>query len=76
MIWLGVNFGMVLREVGRNCQDFGAGFGGKEGDCEVRLVRRWYVEGFNGWVGVFVNRKYRTSRAAFGVFVVEGWVVN
>ena len=33
-----------------------------------------YVE--NGCVGVFVNRKYGTSRAAFGVFVVKGWIVN
>ncbi len=76
MIRLGVFFCLVLREVGRNGQDFRAGFGSKEGDCKVRLVRWWYVEGPNGWVGVFVNSKYGTSRAAFGVFVVEGWVLN
>ena len=66
----------MLREIGCNCQDFGAGFGGKEGDCKVRLVRWLYVEGLNDWVNVFVNRKYGTSRAAFGVFVVEGWLLN
>ena len=52
LICLGVNFGLVLREVGSIRQDFGAGFGGKEGDCEVRLVQWYYVEGLNGWVGV------------------------
>ncbi len=75
MIYLRVKFGLVLREVGRNCQDFGAGFGGKEGDREVRLVLWRYVEGLNGWVGVFANREYGASRATFGVFVVERWVV-
>ena len=38
VVCLGVNFGLVLREVGRNCQDVGSGFGGEEGDCEVGLV--------------------------------------
>ena len=66
----------MLREVGRNCQYFGAGFGSKEGDCEVRLVRWWYVEGLNGRVGFFMYCKYGTSRAAFSVLVVEGWDVH
>jgi hypothetical protein len=73
---LGVQFGLVLKEVGRNDQEFRACFGSEEGDCKVRFVLWRYVEGLNGWVGVFVNRKYGTSRAALGVFVVEGWVVN
>ena len=35
----------------------------------------WYVDGLNGWVGIFMYSEYSASRAAFGVFVVEGWVV-
>ena len=29
----------------------------------------------NGWVGVLAFREYGASGAAFGVFVVEIWVV-
>ena len=66
----------MLREVGCNCTHFRAGFGSKEGDCEVRLARWWYVEGLNGIVGIFMHYEYGTPRAAFSVLVVEGWVVN
>ncbi len=65
----------MLREVCRNCQYCGAGFGDKEGDSEVWLVLRWYVEGLDGWVCIFVNREDGASGAAFGEFVVEWWVV-
>ena len=66
----------MLREVGRNCQDVGAGFGSKEGNCELRLIRGWYVEGVYGRVGVFVYCEYGAPRAAVSVLVVEGRVVD
>ena len=75
MIFLVVNFGLVLREVDCNYKDVGAGFAGEEGDREIRLVLWWDVNGLNSWVGVLVNREYGASRAAFGLFVVERWVV-
>ncbi len=71
MICLAVGFVLVLREIGRNCQCCGAGFGGKEGDSEVWLVLRRYVKGLDGWVCIFVNREDGASRAAFGEFVAE-----
>ena len=71
MVCLAVGFVLVLWEVGRNRQDCGAGFGGEEGDGEVWLVLRRYVEGLDGWVCIFVNREYGAARAAFGEFIVE-----
>ena len=61
MVCLGVFTGLVLREVGRNCQDAGSGFGGEEGDCEIGLVLWWDVYGFNSLVGVLVYREYGAS---------------
>ena len=71
LICLAVGFVLVLREVGRNCQYCGAGFGSEEGDSEVWLVLRRYVEGFYGCVCISVNREYGAARAAFGEFIVE-----
>ena len=71
MICLAVEFVLVLREVGRNCQDCGAGFGGEEGDGEVWLVLLWYAKGLYGLVSVFVDCKYGAARAAFCDFIVE-----
>ena len=64
-----------MREVGRNRQDSGAGFGGKEGDGEVWLVLRRDVEGLDVWVCIFVNREDGAAGAAFGEFIVECWIV-
>jgi len=50
LVCLGFYFELMLREVGRNCQDFRAGFDSEEGNCEVRLIRGWYVEGLFGMV--------------------------
>ena len=47
-----------------------------EGDGQVRLVLCWYVEGLDGWVGLFIYRWYGASRAALGELVIEGWVVD
>ena len=47
-------FGLMLREVGRNYQDFGAGSGCEEGDSEILLVWGRYVKGLYGWVSRFV----------------------
>ena len=71
MVYLAFGFVLVLREVGCNRQDCGAGFGGEEGDGEVWLVLRRYVEKLDGWVCVFVNCEYGAARAAFGEFIVE-----
>ena len=38
MVCLGVLFGLVLWEVGGDCQYIGAGFGGEEGDRKVGLA--------------------------------------
>ncbi len=75
MVCLGVISGLVLREVGRNRQYVGAGFGGDEGNREVRLVLRWDVDGFNSRVGVLVNREYGASGAELCLFVVVRGVV-
>ena len=72
---MGINFGLVLRGVGRNYHDVGAGFGGEKGDREIRLVLWWDVNGLNSWVGVLADREYGASKAAFGLFVVERWIV-
>ena len=50
MVCLAVGF--VLWEVGRNCKDCGAGFGGEEGDGVVWLVLLWFAEGLDGCVCV------------------------
>ncbi len=75
LVCLVVYLGLVLREVGCNSQDFRADFGSKKSDCKVRLVMWWYVDGLNGWVGILIYREYSASREAFGVFVVEGWII-
>ncbi len=75
LVCLVVYLGLVLREVGCYSQDFRAGFGGKKGDRKVRLVLWWYVDGLDGWVGFLMCSEYSASRAAFSMFVVEGWVV-
>ena len=72
-VCLGVGF--VLREVGRNCQDGGAGFRGEEGDGEVWLVLLWNAKWLDGLISVFVDCEYGAARAAFGEFIVERWVV-
>ncbi len=66
----------MLRKIGCNSQDFRAGFGSKKINSNVRLVLWWYVDGRDSWVGIFMYSEYSASRAAFGVFVVEGWAVN
>ena len=66
----------MLWEVGRNCQDFGAGFGSEEGDGEIRLTWGRYVEGLYGWVSGFVYCEDSALGAALGVLVVEGRVVD
>ncbi len=70
LVCLVVYLGLVLRKVGCNSQDFRAGFRSKKSNCKVRLVLWWYVDGLNGWVGIFMHSEYSASRAAFGVFVV------
>ena len=71
LIRLAVGFVLVLREVGRDRQDCGAGFGGEEGDSEVWLVFRRYVKGLDDRICIFVNREDGAARGAFGEFVVE-----
>ena len=71
MVCLAVGFVLVLRKVGCNRQDCRAGFGGEEGYGEVWLVLRWYVDGLDGWVCIFMDCEYGAARAAFGEFIVE-----
>ena len=70
LVWIGTV------GVGRDCKDFGAGFGYEEGDGKIRLVWGRYVEELYGWVNGFVYREDGATGAALGVSVVEGGVVD
>ncbi len=65
----------MLWEVGRNCQNVGAGSGGEECDREVRLALCWDVDGLNFWVDILVYRENGASRATLCSFVVVRRVV-
>ena len=75
LVCVGVYFGLVLGEVGRNCKDFGAGFGCEEGDGEIRLVWGRHVEGLHGRVSGFVYCEDGAPGATLGMLVVEGGIV-